>query len=117
MTKELVEKLSSLYEIPSASNKVFIMKKLYNLKMKEGGVMLNHLNEFNTLANQLISVGIPLNDEIKAILLLCSLPNSWEGVVMAVSTSIAAKNKRKFDEVAATLLSEDMRRKPRILFW
>ena len=110
-TKELVEKLSSLYEIPSASNKVFIMKKLYNLKMKEGGVMLNHLNEFNTLASQLISVGIPLDDEIKAILLLRSLPNSWEGVVMAVSTSIAAKNKLKFDEVAATLLSEDMRRK------
>ena len=110
-TKELVDKLSSLYEIPSASNKVFIMKKLYNLKMKEGGVMSNHLNEFNTLASQLISVGIPLDDEIKAVLLLCSLSNSWEGVVMAVSTLVAAKTKLKFDEVAATLLSEDMRRK------
>lgn len=109
--KELWDKLSSLYEIASASNKVFIMKKLYNLKMRERGVMSNHLNEFNTLVTQLISVGINLDDEIKAILLLCSLPNSWEGVVMAVSTSVAAKSKLKFDDVAATLLSEDMRRK------
>lgn len=87
------------------------MKKLYNLKRKEGGVMSNHLNEFNTLASQLVSVGITLDDEMKAILLLCSLPNSWEGVVMAVSTSVAAKTKLNFDEVAATLLSEYMRRK------
>jgi hypothetical protein len=48
-TKELWEKLSNMYEIASASNKVFIMKKLYNLKMREGGIMSNHLNEFNTL--------------------------------------------------------------------
>ena len=91
------------------------MKKLYNQKMKEGVVMLNHLNEFNTLASQLISVGIPLDDEIKAILLLCSLPNSWEGVVMAVSTSIAAKGKLKLNEVTTILLSEDMGRKNQVL--
>ena len=29
-TRELVEKLFSMYEIPSTSNKVFILKKLYN---------------------------------------------------------------------------------------
>ena len=50
-TREIVDKLSSLYEIPLALNKVFIMNNLYKMKMKEGGVMSNHLNEFNTLAN------------------------------------------------------------------
>lgn len=114
-TKELWDKLSSLYDIALASNKVFIMKRLYNLKMREGGIMSNHLNEFNTLVTQLIYVGINLDDEIKAILLLCSLPNSWEGVVMAVSTSMATKSKLKFVDVAATLLSEDMRGNIKIL--
>jgi hypothetical protein len=35
-TKGLWKKLHDLYEKNMASNKVFLMKKLYNLKMKEG---------------------------------------------------------------------------------
>ena len=38
--------LSKLYEKPSASNKVFLMKRLFNMKMLEGGSVANHLNEF-----------------------------------------------------------------------
>lgn len=109
--KELWENISLMYEMASTSNKVFIMKRLYNLKMKEGGIVSNHLNEFNTLVTQLVLVDISLDDEIKAILLLCSLPNSWEGVVLVVSTSVATKNKLKFDDVVATLPNKDMRRK------
>lgn len=72
----------------------------------------NHLNELNTLVTKLVSVGVPLDDKIKEILLLCSLSNNWEGVFMVESTSIAAKSKMKFYEVIATLLSEeDMQRK------
>lgn len=89
------------------------MKKLYNLKMKEESNMSNHLNEFNTLINQIISVNINLDDEIKAISLLCSLPHSWEGVVMAISNSVYGKKGSvlKFDDVVRTLFVEDMRRK------
>ena len=43
--------LSKLYEKPSASNKVFLMKHLFNMKMLEGGSGSNHLNEFNTLTS------------------------------------------------------------------
>ncbi|MCO5582587.1 hypothetical protein L7F22_036485 [Adiantum nelumboides] len=34
-TKELMTTLDALYEKPSASNKVFLMKRLFNLKMAE----------------------------------------------------------------------------------
>ena len=45
--------LSKIYEKSSASNKVFLMKRLFNMKMSEGGFVADHLNEFNTLTNQL----------------------------------------------------------------
>jgi acyl-activating enzyme 14 len=34
----LMTALNKLYEKPSASNKVFLMKRLFNLKMVEGGL-------------------------------------------------------------------------------
>ena len=48
-TKELMETLAKLYEKPSTSNKVFLMKCLFNMKMVEGGSIIDHLNEFNTV--------------------------------------------------------------------
>jgi hypothetical protein len=45
---------------PRASNKVFLMKRLFNMKMSEGGSVADHLNEFNTVTNQLSSVKVTL---------------------------------------------------------
>ena len=36
-TEGMIKALAKLYEKPSASNKVFIMKHLFNMKMVEGG--------------------------------------------------------------------------------
>ncbi len=47
--KELMKTLVTLYEKPSISNKVFLMKHLFNMKMVEGGSIADHLNEFNTI--------------------------------------------------------------------
>jgi hypothetical protein len=71
--------------------------------------MLNHLNELNNLVSQLISVGINIDVEIKEFLLLCYLINNWEGLVIVVFTLVTTKSKLKFDDVATTLLNEDMR--------
>jgi hypothetical protein len=35
--KGLMDALAKLYEKPSASNKVFLMKRLFNMKMSKGG--------------------------------------------------------------------------------
>ena len=66
--------LGKLYEKPSASNKVFLMKHLFNMKMSEGGSVVDHLNEFNKLTSQLGSVNVNFDDEVRALLILCSLP-------------------------------------------
>ena len=76
MTKELMQTLVRLYEKPSTSNKVFLMKHLFDMKMAEGGSIVDHLNEFNTITSQLSSVGINFDEEIRALLILCSLHES-----------------------------------------
>ena len=76
MTVELMETLAKLYEKPSASNKVFLMKHLFNMKMGEGGSIVNHLNEFNTITSQLSSIQISFDEEVKALLILYSFPKS-----------------------------------------
>ncbi len=102
--------LSKMYEKPSASNKVFLMKRLFNLRMKNGGSVAEYLNDFNGLTTQLESVEISFDDEIRALLILSGLPDSWEGLVMAVSNS-SPMGKLKFDDVIGVLLSEEARRK------
>ena len=73
---DLMKALSGMYEKSSANNKVHLMKKLFNLKMAENVSIEQHLNEFNTITNQLSSVEIDFDDEICALIVLASLPNS-----------------------------------------
>jgi len=50
-TEDLMKTLATLYEKPSASNKVFLMKHLFNMKMVEDGFVVDHLNEFDTVTS------------------------------------------------------------------
>ena len=83
------------------------MKKLFNLKKVEGTPVAQQLNEFNTITNQLSLVEIKFDDEVRALILLASLPNSWEAMRMAVSNS-ARKSKLKYDDIRDLILSEEV---------
>jgi hypothetical protein len=89
-TKELMDALAKLYEKPSTSNKVFLMKRLFNTKMSEDGFVADHLNEFNTVTNQLSSVKVEFDDEVRALLILFPLPERWNDLVMAVSNYVSS---------------------------
>ncbi|MCO5606244.1 hypothetical protein L7F22_060431 [Adiantum nelumboides] len=101
---ELWDSLCSAWDGKSASNKVFLMKKLMRLSMKEGSIVSSHLNEFNALYSQLTSKGLNFNDEMKAIFLLCSLPASWDTFNTAISNSIHG-GKLAFGDVTSALLT------------
>ena len=107
---DLMKALSSMYEKLSTNNKVYLMKKLFNLKKAEGTPIAQHLNEFNTITNQLSTVGIEFDDEVRALILLSFLPNSWEAMRMAMSNS-TGKNKLKYDENRDLILSEEVNRR------
>jgi hypothetical protein len=85
------------------------MKRLFNLNMPEGGCVVDHLNEFNTVTNQPIYVKVDFDDEVRDILILCSLPERWNNLVMVVSNSVFGSNTFKFDDVVGVILSEEMR--------
>ena len=106
--KALWDKLGTLYQSKSLVNKLFLRKKLYNLRMKDGDSVTEHLNAFNTVVSQLSSVGIKISDEDKCISLLCSLPNSCDSLVIAIGSNTTTLN---FDDIVPALLSEEMRQR------
>ncbi len=67
MIVELMETLAKLYEKPLDLNKVFLMKNLFNMKMGEGGSIVNHLKEFNIVNGQFSSIQISFDEEVRAL--------------------------------------------------
>ena len=86
------------------------MKKLFNLKMVENASVAQHLNEFNTIRNQLSYLENDFNDEINALIVLASLPNSWEAMRLAVSNS-TRKEKLKYNDIRDLVLVEEIHRR------
>ena len=109
-TSGLLKALSNMYEKPSAMNKVYLMRRLFNLQMSETASVCDHINEFNMIVSQLNSVDINFEDEIKVLILMSSLPESWGTVVAAISSSRGSE-KLKFDEIHDVVLSESIRKR------
>ena len=40
-----------MFEQKITGNKIFLLKKLVNMKLKEGKLMINHLNAFQSIVN------------------------------------------------------------------
>ena len=106
MMKYLWDKLGTLYQYKSLVNKLFLRKRLYNLRMKDGDSVTEHMNAFNTVVSQLLYVDIKISYEDKCISLLCSLPDSWDSLVIAIGSNTTAL---QFHEIVSSLLTEEMR--------
>jgi hypothetical protein len=50
-TKDLRDNLGKLYQSKSLVSKPFLRKKLYNLRMRDGDSVADHLNTFNTMVS------------------------------------------------------------------
>ena len=97
-TATLMEALSNMHEKSSASNKVYLMRRLFNLKMAKGVLVIDHINEFNIITTQLNSIEIDFDDEIRVLILLSSLPESWSATMTTVSSS-SSSSKLKLNEI------------------
>jgi len=107
---ELRTKFESLIQKKMPRNKALLLRQLVKLQYNDGQNMIEHLNNFKGLINQLIKIEIKLDDELPAVLLLNSLPKSWNTLVATLSNSGPA-GKLTMDTVTGSLLNEEVRRK------
>ncbi|CAL9006776.1 unnamed protein product, partial [Prunus brigantina] len=101
-------KLEKLYIAKSLTNKLHPKRQLYKLKMEEGGNLMDHMNVFNGCIDQLRKVDVKIEEEDKALILLTSLPDSYENLV---TTLLYGKDTVSLEQVQTSLVSHDIRRK------
>lgn len=77
--------------------------------MKEGDTIAKHLNSFNLILSQLASIDILVEEEDKHIMLIFSLPKSWEKIILAITAKFLEDP--KMDALIEALLAQEMRRK------
>lgn len=53
-------RLESIYNSKFLTNKPFLIKQLYSLKMAENSELLEHLNEFNKIVMQLLALEVKI---------------------------------------------------------
>lgn len=80
------KKLEEVHRPTGPSRKVTVFKQLVNLKMADQSTMNDHLNSFFGLSDQLSEIDIKLPDELLSIILLSSLPPSYENFVVAIES-------------------------------
>ena len=107
---ELWKKLENMYERKSGLNKSSLLKQITRLRYKEGADMSEHLSDFQGLINQATTLNLNLDDEVQALLLFSSLPDSWETMVVSVSNS-APNGVLTMAIAKDALLNEELRRK------
>ena len=106
--KKIWDKLAEKFMSKTLTRKLYLKQKLYGLKMQEGSDLAEHVNVFNQLVADLEKVDVKIDDEDMAIVLLCSLPDSYDHLV---TTLTYGKEKVQVDDVVSALLSHEQRKK------
>ncbi|KAH9684673.1 DNA (cytosine-5)-methyltransferase 1B [Citrus sinensis] len=74
-------KLEEMFLKKSLAKRLYMKRRLYTFSMKDGVAMKDHVDEFNKLILVLENVNIILEDKDRALILLSSLPESYEHFV------------------------------------
>nr|GEU64337.1 retrovirus-related Pol polyprotein from transposon TNT 1-94 [Tanacetum cinerariifolium] len=93
-------KLKTLYMTNSLANKLYIKKKLYTFYMLAGRKISEHIDKFNIIVLDLENIEVKFKDEDLALLLLTSLPASYEHFV---DTLLYGREELILEDVLAAL--------------
>jgi hypothetical protein len=99
--------LEKRYMSKSLTNKLHLKQKLYGLKMTEGADLRQHINTFKQIISDMLRIDIKFEDEDKAMMLLTSLPASYEHLV---TTLLYGKEILELEEVSGALLDHYQRK-------
>ncbi|KAH9754532.1 Integrase catalytic domain-containing protein [Citrus sinensis] len=94
------------YLLKSPENRLHVMSQVYGFRMKPGVSMHDHVSRFEKLLVDLKNLDEDIKDEIKAMILLHSLPEEYSHFV---TTLIYGKSVIIFKDVCTTLTNLEIR--------
>ena len=104
----LWEKLEELYMGKTLTNSLLLWRQFYQLRMTEGQNVQEHLSNFQRILTDLLSVGEKVEEKTRALVLLSSLPHSFDSLVTAL---LVRKSTIKMEEVISALLQNEVLRR------
>ena len=79
-------------------------------KYKEGSPIIDHINDFQGILDQLSRMGVNFDDEIQGLWLLNTLLNSWETRCVSLK-NCSTGGKVTMEYAKSGVLNEEIRRK------
>ena len=95
----------------STENKLYTRTKLYRFQYKPGTTMNDHITRFDSLVTDLLNLDEKVSDVDKAFILLASLPDEYEHLIVNMLTR---KEIITFKEVTTALYSNEIRKKDKL---
>ena len=91
----------------SLTNRIYLKSKLYTCNMDEGSLIQEYINKFDRIISDLKDIDVTVKDEDQTLLLLLSLPKSYENLVQ---TLMLVGNNLTMDEIRTALLADDLQK-------
>jgi len=103
-------KLESLIQKKTSKNKAHLVRRLMKFEYSHSHNMIERLNIFKGIVNQLTKTEMKIDDELQTLLLLSSLPESWDTLVVTLNNS-TPDEKFSMDSVTDCLLNKESRQR------
>lgn len=104
---ECWEKLKKVHSRMGPSRKVTLFKSLIHARASDDKPISDYLDNFSDIVEKLTELGIEIQDEVLCIILLCSLPATYENFVIAIESRDTLPT---FDNVKSKIAEESLRR-------
>ena len=115
------KRLEEQFQRKTWANKLHLRRKLFSLRLKEGGCMSQHIKALTEIFDELSVIGDIVSEEDKVVYLLASLPDSYNMLVTSlevqetvpkwrVATERLLHEETKMKEKTQTQNSEDGRK-------
>ena len=98
----MLKALDNQYMSKALPNRIYLKQKLYGYKMSEGQSMESNLDEFVRIIADLENTNVTVTDEDQAILLLMSLPRTYDQLRDTLKYG-TGRTTLTFDEVVAAI--------------
>ena len=106
--KELWNRIAEVYSKGGAQAEMIKMRELVSLRLSEGGSVVHHVGQFKTLAYELNCMGRKLDEQFLCILLMNSLPPSYD--VLVTNLESMETNDLTLEKVMQKLQLEEQKR-------